>query len=672
MEDNDETQGISSRIDRRKVLTGLGAGVAAGVAGCSGDGETGDGEDTTTTEGDGGDGGDDGGDDMDDGGAMQGGRPTIGLAVAPTTLNPLDAGSVYEFYIIDRVMLPGVVNSPTDQSFTPWAVTDWTLNADNVGTDSPTLEAVTLRDDLSFNDGEDLTAEDLAFSIRYFREQNPTGSLTGAVQQKVEDISVNGDYELDIFMSERDQRWFTNILGFPILPQHIWSEVDDYTQYAPRDADEGLVGAGAWELADFSWENWFELDTRDDFNIPAADYAPFLDDEAPYIDGLRFEVFGSQNAMEQAVLNGEIASGFVAGGFTVNSAVNAEQSEDHTVYQSQDAGYNHISFNLRRTPFDDVAFRQFLNKAFDRTWVIQNPYNDIGAVEGDYTVIPAIDTWRPAPPDELASQGSYRNENLPNELANNDQIQSPDRFPDLSFPGNPGAFNMNESQVNAIRSFLIDNPEAEHDYSFGEAQTDLTTAPDGQELYVNGQHLTEAHTNNAGEGGQGPIVFSFQPPQEDLYQARYGQQYTGLLKKIGVPVEPLVKTINAQIPTVYNQEDFDMFAMGWGLGVNVTHFSSLYSSEGADLEGDIETGKFNPMAYTGADPLIEADREFMDFSNREPVVQQICAEIYRDAPTNITDVANLLEPASNDWEGWVETLGGTLNEFSFLNIHQTG
>jgi len=668
-------------IDRRKFLAGLGTGITAGVAGCQEDGG-----DATPTETD-----DTGDDDTDDDmeteteteEMMQGGTPTIGMAVAPTTLNPLQAGSVYEFYIIDRVMAYGTTNHPETLEFRPWAIEDWTLNPGNAGEDpsDPALADVTLRDDLTFHDGEDVTAEDLKFSMEYFRDQNPTESLTGAAHQVIDRVEMTGDYTVDVYMTAKDQRWFTNILGFPILPQHIWSDVDDFTQYSPRNSDEGLVGAGTWRLADFNWENWYELETVDDYPIPSADYVGWIDDEAPFVDGLRFEVFGSQNAMEQAVLSGEIDAGFVASGFTTDSAIQAENDESLTVHQASESGYNHISYNMRRTPFDDVAFRQFLNKAFDKQWVISEPYDDIGAVAGDYAVIPAISRWRPPEPSELADQGSFQAEGIDTSLLEESSIQSHESFPDLSFPGEPGTFNMTgevmdgtlqSGPLKQIRDFLVNHSNAEHDYSFGEAQTSLTTAPDGKELYVNGEHMNEAHTNNAGEGGQGPLVFSFQPPQEDLYQSRYGQQFIGMLKKIGVPVEPKVKTINAQIPTVYVQEDFDMYSMGWGLGVNVTHFSSLYSGEGADLTGETETGKFNAMGYTGADPLIERDRSFMDFSRRTPVVKQICAEIYRDAPTNITDVAQLLEPTNDEWEGWIGGLGTTVGEDSFLNIRRTG
>lgn len=111
----DDDSSNDGRIDRRKFLGGLGAGAAAGLAGCGGDGGTatpGDTPTETATTGDGGDGMDTPTETEEptptqEGGPQPGGTPTIGMAVAPSTLNPYAAGSVYSFFIIDRVMGAG-------------------------------------------------------------------------------------------------------------------------------------------------------------------------------------------------------------------------------------------------------------------------------------------------------------------------------------------------------------------------------------------------------------------------------------------------------------------------------------------------------------------------------------------------------------------------------------
>lgn len=648
------------RVDRRKFLAGVGTGAAAGLAGCGGEGDqpTTAQTTTTTTTSSGGDEGttttEETTETTEDGETTEGGRPVIGMPVAPATLNPLQAGTEYSFYVIDRIYNYGTENHPGDQSFQPWAVQDWTLEPDNVGSSDPALVAE-LRDDLEFDDGEALTAEDMKFTLDYILEQEPTGSINASNLQAIESVTVDSPdgTTVSIFLSEPTQMWFTSILGTIMLPQHIWSNVSNFDEYSPRE-NGGPIGAGPWELADYSWENWFELDTRssDVIPYPGEDHVDWLHEDAPFVDGLRFEIFGSQNALEQALLNGDIDGAFIAGGATVSSSVQAQEQDGIEVYQSPDAGYNHTSWNMRRVPFDDVAFRQLLRKLIDGDWIVEVPHRGLNAQKGDYASIKAFPQWRPPAPTEIEEFEGIE-------------------VPDLTFPGEAGSFQLTEEGVQAARDFLVNHPDAKHDYSFGEGQTDITTAPDGQELYVNGEHLNEAHTDNDGNGGQGPLVFSFQPPQEDIYQSRTGQQFVGILKNVGIPIEPLVKTINAQTPTVYAQEDFDIFSMGWGLTVNMTHFSGLYSSDGADLDGTQETQTFNPMAYTNADDLIEQDLQRMDFEERIPIVKQILAQIWRDAPTAITTYGELLEPVNTGYEGWVEEVGGVQNQHSYLNLRQS-
>jgi len=653
-------------FDRRSVLAGLGAGATAGLAGCNTGGDGGSGTTTTTTEddggetttttttteddGDGGDGGSDGG----DGGTQEGGKLTMGLPVAPETLNPLSASSVYDFYIIDHVYDYGTHVNPDDLSFEPWSFADWNLNVDNIGTDSPAITA-DLREGMTFSDGEPVTAEDYKFTVEYIQEQEPGGSITATTYENVEEVTVDSPdgTTVSIFLSQKDNRWLSGILGSIILPEHIWSNVPDFSEYVPRDSDDGLVGHGLCELTDYNWENWFELSLREDSWLTSGDLSEEYDwwqNGGPFLESARFEVFGSGTAMEQALLDGDLD--LIFQGTSVDKALDARDRDYLEVKQSPSSGYNHISHNLRRVPFDDKAFRQFLRKAFDSQWVVESHYSSVGAETGDYVVKKIFDNWRPPAPQETDAHEGIS-------------------LPDLDFP-NPGTFDLNSDQIDELRNFLLLHDEAKHDYSLGEAVSGVTSAPDGQELYVNGEPLTEAHTNNAGEGGQGPLVFDYQPPQEDLAQAKYGQRYVGLLNKLGIPTEGLVRSISSQLGPIYVREDFDFYAMGWGLGVNMTHLAPLYSSQGADLDGTQEVQKFNPMGYTGADDLIFEQQELMRNPDRWPIVKQVCAQVWDDAPTIITEEKNLIEPVNTRFEGYVNTFGGTMGTDTTLNARLSG
>ncbi|MEF8825829.1 MAG: ABC transporter substrate-binding protein [Halapricum sp.] len=647
------------RIDRRKFIGGVGAGVAVGMAGCSGQED----EATTSTETDTED--EDGGmDDTDtdteaSGEPMQGGTYTFGMASPPNNLNILATGTAYAFVVLDAVYCYGTTLHPETQEVIPYGFADWSLNVDNVGSDSNPTMTATLQEGLMFNDGEPVTAEDVKFSIEYIQEQEPAGSISASEVSSVSKVEVAGDgadHDVEFYLSEKDAGWATSILGVPFMPEHIWGDVDDYSKYNPRKDDAGVVGSGMMQLGDFNWENWYELEMRDPEMMPWLDDWDFLDEGAPFIDALRIEIFGSANALHQALLNAEIDQTY--GSLPVDKAAQATENDQLDVIQGSDDGWAHHSWNMRRKPFDDKTFRRFLVKALDWEFVVEDLYKGIGAVKGDYGTPPVFDAWRPDVPEEIDTHEGT--------LPNDDSVSID--MPDLLFPeATRGNSNLNDEAMQEMRQFLTEADDAAYDYTFEEADSDVITSPDGKMLHVDGERLDEAHTDNDGNSGQGPLEMSYNPPSDSPLGARRASNWLAVLKETGIPARGLVQSFNSQLPKVYQNHDFDMFEMGWtGLTVTNDHYSSFFGSDG------IGDGGFNPMAYTGADEYIDMNGGMMELEPRQPVVQAILAQIWHDAPTLVTNYDIILQPVTNAWTGHVNAVGGVTNELTWPNVHKMG
>ena len=620
------------RIDRRKFVGGLGAGAGLTLAGCIGDDDTDDTETTPTAT-------------PEPGEIPEGGTVHVATVEEPETLNPLVSTSAYASAVWQNIYDFGTTLHPEDQSFRPWAIEDWTMDQDNVGTSEPTLTA-TLRDDMTFNDGEPVTAEDVKFTIDYILEQNPGGSITSLPFQSLEEVVYDSPdgYELSYYLEEPELQWFTGVLGAIILPKHVWEDVDEHSEYEPRN--HGMVGSGIWELEDYAWDEWFELSFRDSDEVPQTTHeeVDWIHDDAPFLDTWRVEIFGSETAAEEAVMDGDADVLYTATGASIDMALDAQQSDNLSVIESADVGYYHNSYNLRRVPYDDKAFRQFLVRTFDKDWVVDDLNEGIGAEKGDYVVSPEFEHFRPG---------------LPWEVDEHDGID----LPDLVFPGED--FDLTQDEIDELRDFLSNHPDAAHDYTWEEASTEHVESPDGLVLHVNGEPLEEAHTDNDGNPGQGPLEMITYPADDFQIRNRYSTEWIQVLQEIGVPTEIEVVTFGGSSATIFVEEDFDMCTRGWGLSPAMTHLVALYSSEGADLEGDIDVPMFNAMGYTGADDLIFEDAGIMDFDEREETLPAICAQIWHDAPTEITQFLNLLEPVSNDFVGWQEEgLGSVVSDKS--------
>lgn len=632
------------RIDRRKFLGGVGAGLAVGLAGCSteqGGTETGTGTKTDDTGGGGGT-----STETASGKPKAGGKYRLGMSSPPNNLNVLATGTAYAFTILDPIYTYGTTLHPETQEVIPYGYQDWTLNVDNVGSDSkPTLTAK-LQDGLEFNDGEKVTAEDCKFTVEYIQEQEPAGSISASQFKAVSKVEAPDEKTVEYYFSEKDAGWATSILGQVFLPKHIWEKQDDYSKYNPRKAEEGVVGSGMMTLSDFNWENWYELTTREKSKMPWLDDWDFLHENAPFIDALRIEIFGSANAMHQALLNANIDQTY--GGLPVEKAAKATNNDKLNVIKSQDDGWHHHSFNLRRKPFDDKVFRRFLVKALDKKFVVDDLFKGIGAEPGDYGTPPVFKDWRPPRPQE-----AEEHEGIP--------------LPDLLFPKSTrGDSNLDDKSRSEMRTFLTDNGDAKYDYTFEKADSPVATAPDGKVLHVDGKPLSEAHTDNDGNPGQGPLEMSYNPPSDSPIGARIASNWVAVLKSTGIPVRGLVQSFNSQLPKVYTNHKFDMFEMGWtGLTVTNDHYNQFFGEEG------IGEGGFNPMAYKGAQEFIDKNSSMMKLKPRQPVVKKILAQIWTDAPTLVTNYENVLQPVTKKWSGRVKDVGGVTHTFNWTNVHQT-
>jgi peptide/nickel transport system substrate-binding protein len=110
-----------------------------------------------------------------------------------------------------------------------------------------------LRDGLTWHDGRPVTAEDVAFSFRYFAEKEDQLSPQVIVQPVPQIADVRARDRLTVeFQLDSPVATFLQFGGagaVPIVPRHIWSQIDD----PGRESDpEVLIGSGPYRLESYS------------------------------------------------------------------------------------------------------------------------------------------------------------------------------------------------------------------------------------------------------------------------------------------------------------------------------------------------------------------------------------------------------------------------------------
>jgi len=301
----------------------LGVATALVLTGCSSSG--GNDDDSTTSSG--------------EGAALTIAKPDG--AIATESNNPwIGDSSALKLGYVNAIYEPvGIVNvvDPSDE-VRPWLASEITWS------DDYTSVTLTTREGVRWSDGQDLTADDIAYSYQLLVD---TPELNTAALD-ITDVAVDGDTVTVSFgtpmFAKQDK-----VLHRFVVPKHVWEGIADPTTETNPDP----VGTGPYTLTSFSTES-VQLDARDDYwggelAVPTLYYVSYNDN----------------SALTTALANGDAdwAQAFLP---NVQSAF-VDKDPEHNVYWAPAGlGIDAMFVNTTKKPFDDVAFRQAVNMVIDR------------------------------------------------------------------------------------------------------------------------------------------------------------------------------------------------------------------------------------------------------------------------------------------------------------------
>lgn len=205
----------------------------------------------------------------------------IGTSGAPDTLNPANS-FFYETTIVSRLVYDTMYYLDLeDATIKPLLAEQVEVSEDGK------VWTFTLYEGIEFHDGEPLTAEDVVFSYNLYRNSPTLQNRTAAFD------SVEASDERTVVLTltkavpniENELRWLY------ILPKHIWSEVEDLTEFK----NEEMIGSGPFRLVEHQPGTLVRLGANPNhFRSP------------PRIDEVVFESFDSQDALVQALRAGTV------------------------------------------------------------------------------------------------------------------------------------------------------------------------------------------------------------------------------------------------------------------------------------------------------------------------------------------------------------------------------
>jgi peptide/nickel transport system substrate-binding protein len=278
--------------------------------------------------------------------------------------NPLITGS--RTFTTQGIYESLAVFNTINGELVPWLATDWAWSEDNL-----TL-TVNLREGVLWSDGEAFDADDVVFTFQSFIDNaglsNGGGVIVAPLLASVSagaaasaspasDASpvAAGGHTVTFVFKEVNTVALFDILGQVIVPQHVFSTVDDLVTFTNENpvgtgpfANVGRFEAQIWEL--HKNENYWQV-------------------EKVGINGLRFPAFADNDAAQLAMLNGDVdwAGNFVP---DIENVYVAKDPENFNYWFPSTGATVHLFLNTTIAPFDNVDVRKAISQAINRDQIV--------------------------------------------------------------------------------------------------------------------------------------------------------------------------------------------------------------------------------------------------------------------------------------------------------------
>ncbi len=227
----------------------------------------------------------------------------------------------------------------------------------------------TLREGVTFHNGQPLTAEDVKFT--FDRIIDPATASAWSTQ-----------FEPVASIEATDERTVTFTLKTPYGP-FLATLSAAFSSILPKtteaiDFTSTMVGTGAFALQEV------QADTQTTLTAHPGYWEP----ETPKLATLIYRILPDEPGRLAAIRTGEIGLTTLADPVSVGSATS---SEGVVVLEQDTTDYYLLGFNCKRAPFDTVEVRQALSKAIDRQAIVDAVFFGNGQVTGP--LVPTLGDW---------------------------------------------------------------------------------------------------------------------------------------------------------------------------------------------------------------------------------------------------------------------------------------
>src|SRR6185369_15879971 len=184
---------------------------------------------------------------------VSGFTPGVSDIAEPQNMNPYSLGGLGRVRdILNKTVFEFLYlyNHNTGEQI-PWLASSYTAAPDGMRVD------VTLRDGVTWSDGQPFTSDDVKFTIDLLRD-TPSLVFASDMKEWVRDVTVADAHHFTINLHKPQVRFFyfyfveNSEINLPILPRHIWQGQDPATFTNFNPSAGWPVGTGPYVVVDAS------------------------------------------------------------------------------------------------------------------------------------------------------------------------------------------------------------------------------------------------------------------------------------------------------------------------------------------------------------------------------------------------------------------------------------
>ena len=503
-----------------------------------------------------------------------------------------------------------------------------------------------LKQGVMWSDGNEVTAEDFAFTAHTAIDLELTGNWPSIVDPDYFDhAEVLDSHTLKIYFKQKPglARWQFGLAFMPILSRAYWEPVVSEAKQA-GDATEqqkalfAHVPDGEPSAGGFLFDQWergafAEKTANPDYFFSGSSVAlydngayesakqgayefsafgepsgePSLEYiEGPYSESTIYSIYGSQDAAVLALKKGDIDFMLNPLGLSKGLQEQLTGEDGLTTIENTSDGMRYLGFNFRKAPMDNKAFRHAVATLIDKEFLVDTVLQ--GVAIPIYATVPE-------------GNGAWHNPDVP-------------------------LIGKGLSRAERITRAVELLKEAGFTW-----ETEPRVSEDGQFVEQPGEGLRMPN------GEPVPPMEVFAPsPGYDPLRSTFAIWIERWLNEIGIPLRANLTGFNVIVEKVFDQQDFDMWILGWGLSAFPDYLEAFFHSKHSNPSGH------NPGAYSNPefDRLAEQLLAETDLEAARQQVFEMQAFLAEDLPYVVlfdTPIVETYRSARIEFP-YTETLGG--------------